>query len=361
MDYLPEFKRDARTLYDEIGTLLDNTFWDRIRDNAQLTPFPTWMPGFTVGQADVRTYPTHTMAFRTPEDVEFNQFQETALHTFEPVLCLGTSADRMWQYVVSCTYSGWVQSERIAHASPTQFEQYVQSQDLWLVTDTGVTTQPDSFHLSVSRQPVEFAAALPVPSPYAAPIGDVAAVWPDRDATGAFSPHQVLIRKTPHIRRGYLPFSRESVVEIAFQLLGERYGWGSRCGLHDCSSLVMDVYRLLGVQLPRNTGDQERALPSTRMVPEAASVADRVQVLATLSAGDLLFMRGHVMMYLGKVGHQHYVIHDFSGYHTMVDGQRVRVPVHQVMVSPLELGADSEKTYLESITGVLDVFATAQE
>jgi hypothetical protein len=102
-------------------------------------------------------------------------------------------------------------------------------------------------------------------------------------------------------------------------------------------------------------------LPSTRMVPEAASVADRVQVLATLSAGDLLFMRGHVMMYLGKVRHQHYVIHDFSGYHTMVDGQRVRVPVHQVMVSPLELGADSEKTYLESITGVLDVFATAQE
>jgi len=54
-----------------------------------------------------------------------------------------------------------------------------------------------------------------------------------------------------------LPFTRANLLRQAFRFLGERYGWGHDYQGRDCSGFVSEVYRSMGVQLPRNTSDAE--------------------------------------------------------------------------------------------------------
>jgi hypothetical protein len=54
----------------------------------------------------------------------------------------------------------------------------------------------------------------------------------------------------------YLPLTRANLIRQAFKFLGERYGWGHSYDARDCSGFVSEVYRSMGVQLPRNTRDQ---------------------------------------------------------------------------------------------------------
>ena len=68
----------------------------------------------------------------------------------------------------------------------------------------------------------------------------------------------------------------------------------------DCASLVMDVYRTMGIKLPRNSGEQGKfAVGNFYEMPENMSIADREKLLDALTPGTALYMSGHAMIYLG--------------------------------------------------------------
>jgi hypothetical protein len=80
-------------------------------------------------------------------------------------------------------------------------------------------------------------------------------------------------------------FHAKSVVDVALQFLGVPYLWGGTSSYgFDCSGFVNRLYDVtLNVNLPRDASEQEQRLNST----------DKVK------PGDLLYMEGHVMMYMG--------------------------------------------------------------
>ncbi|AMW32872.2 NlpC/P60 family protein [Fervidobacterium changbaicum] len=82
-----------------------------------------------------------------------------------------------------------------------------------------------------------------------------------------------------------------SVVELAFELLGVPYVWGGTSSYgFDCSGFVNRLYDVaFNIDLPRDAGDQEDKLPSV------ATVEEREKLLP----GDLMYMEGHVVMYIG--------------------------------------------------------------
>jgi hypothetical protein len=87
---------------------------------------------------------------------------------------------------------------------------------------------------------------------------------------------------------------RESIVQTARRFIGTSYRWGGTSPEEgfDCSGLTMTVYRLNGLDLPRNSRDQFRAgKPVTKKA---------------LQAGDLVFFAtsgtnriSHVGLYIG--------------------------------------------------------------
>ncbi len=351
--------RDNRVLFDSGGLKLDDSFWETTSNNVQSSElFSVPMYGFSTRLTNVRKYPTETMAFRTSEDREFDQFQDTTLHTFEPVVVTAKSHDELWYYIQSTTYTGWVKQSDIALCSREEFHTIYKTKDICIVANSSVATQAQPYDSQISCIPVEFGAVLPLSKRADESIGNqshhgnLRVLLPLSDANGKFYTKEAFIRKSSGVHTGYLPFTRKTIVQMAFSLLGERYGWGGRFGHHDCSSFVMDIYRTAGVQLPRDAGDQEHALPNHIKISDHATREQRHELLCQLSAGDLLFMPGHVMMYLGLLNGEHYMIHDFSGHYE--NGNRI--PINQIMVTPVTIYAGEAKTYLESLTGVLNLF-----
>jgi len=79
--------------------------------------------------------------------------------------------------------------------------------------------------------------------------------------------------------------AHDNIIDLALDFLGVPYLWGGTSSYgFDCSGFVNRIYDLIGKWLPRDAGDQEEYLESVEF-PEP---------------GDLLFMKGHVMMYLGE-------------------------------------------------------------
>ncbi|HVC50805.1 MAG TPA: C40 family peptidase [Stellaceae bacterium] len=85
------------------------------------------------------------------------------------------------------------------------------------------------------------------------------------------------------------PRSRD-LVAAASLYLGCPYLWGGRSALGlDCSGLVQQGFRDLGIRVPRDTDQQQGAI--------GAAVA--ASGMHDLVPGDLIFIPGHVMIYAG--------------------------------------------------------------
>jgi cell wall-associated NlpC family hydrolase len=113
----------------------------------------------------------------------------------------------------------------------------------------------------------------------------------------------------------------------------------------------------MGVELPRNTGDQAS---SPALAHRAFTAADdhaaRMRAITDLRTGDLVYIPGHVMMVLGWYRGAPYVIHDTAGI-AYRDGAALRArKLNAVAVTPLLplLFADGT-SYIDHITRIVRV------
>jgi cell wall-associated NlpC family hydrolase len=151
-----------------------------------------------------------------------------------------------------------------------------------------------------------------------------------------------------------LPASRGNVIRQSFKFLGERYGWGHDYNGRDCSGFVSEVYRSLGILLPRNTGDQQRSMNFKReaFAPEL-SRAQRIARLQQLQIGDLVFIPGHVMLVIGFDEHGPWVIHDANKSGVIIDGRFQSLASNSVIVTPLlPLALSGERLYADAVTAI---------
>ncbi len=111
------------------------------------------------------------------------------------------------------------------------------------------------------------------------------------------------------------PFAgTDDIVELSMNFLGVPYLWGGTSSYgFDCSGFVNRLYDALNIDIPRDANQQEEALEGVeKPMP-----------------GDLLFMEGHVMMYLG-------------------DGKIIHANGHEMCVSITDLEKEEYGNYLKS-------------
>jgi cell wall-associated NlpC family hydrolase len=179
---------------------------------------------------------------------------------------------------------------------------------------------------------------------------------PLRDAGGTLVLTSALLQKNADSASNYLPLTRANVIRQAFKFLGERYGWGDAYDGRDCSGFVSDVYRSMGVEMPRNTGQQATSPAFQHQLFSASdSHASRVAAVQSLQIGDLVYIPGHVMMVIGRIDGQPYVIHDVSQirFHK-TDGTIAQIKLNAVSVTPLlPLLFDDLSTYVDHMTSIV--------
>src|SRR3546814_7670025 len=111
---------------------------------------------------------------------------------------------------------------------------------------------------------------------------------PVRNDDGSLRIVPALLPRTADVSADYLPLTRANLVRQAFKFLGERYGWGHSYNGRDCSGFVSEIYRSMGVQLPRNTSAQSVSPAFPRVAFDADSTrAERMAAASEEPTSDI--------------------------------------------------------------------------
>ena len=317
--------------------------------------------GLVVRRAALRSFPTTLRVFSHPGDTDIDRFQETAEFPGTPVVIAHASRDGRWLFVVSPRYAAWTQADNIAEGSKAAVFGYVDKTPYRIVTGDKVRTVFTPEEPAVSEVELDMGTRVPVltnlppdqpvngQSAYAAHVIEL----PIRKSDGQLAFRPALLQKNTDTAADYLPLTPRNLITQAFKFLGERYGWGHAYDGRDCSGFVSDVYRSMGVEMPRNTSSQgvSPAL-AKRSFDKASTHQQRLRAAHELQLGDLVYIPGHVMLSLGQWQGQPWVIHDVLGMgYRKADGSTARVTLNAVSVTPLLpmlYGKDS--TFIDHMT-----------
>jgi cell wall-associated NlpC family hydrolase len=315
-----------------------------------------------VQRTDLRAVPDRQRVFRSADDHDIDRWQESALLPGDAVAIVHDSADGQWAFVVSRNYAAWVERQSLACGPRDMVLNYVQRQPRLVVTGATVRTTFTPEEPRVSSLLLDMGASLPLEEWNSRePVNGQDAyssyvTWlPVRDNDGVLWILPALIPRNADVAAGVLPLTQANIIGQAFKFLGERYGWGNSYGTRDCSGFVSAVYRSMGVELPRNTGDQAISPAFNRIAFDKDWDREkRLAVVKDTQPGDLIYIPGHVMLVIGHEGGQTWVIHDTTGASWLdADGERIHAKLNGVSVTPLEpmLSGESE-TYVDRITNI---------
>ncbi len=362
-------ERPTRPLFDVKGKPVTTATLDALMNNLALAEVPASQStrfGLVVHRASFRKFPTDLRVFSTQGETDIGRFQETAEFPGTPVAITHASADGQWLFVVSPRYAAWTRRENVAQGSRAQVFDYLDKKPYRVVTGATVRTVFTREMPAVSQLQLDMSTRVPLQSglPPDQPVNGQTpyAGWtlelPVRQADGALAFSPALLQKNLDTSPDYLPLTQTDILTQAFKFLGERYGWGHAYDSRDCSGFVSDVYRSMGVQMPRNTSAQavSPALQH-RLFTDADSREVRIKAARALQVGDLVYIPGHVMMVIGQRDGQPYVIHDVLGMrYRQSDGSTRRVTLNSVAVTPLlPMLFNDKQTFVDRMTSIVRI------
>jgi len=361
-------RRPTHELYDEAGRSVPAATLDALLPSLALDQVPATQKtryGLVVKRAALRSFPTSLRVFSHKGDTDIDRFQETAEFPGTPVAIVHASQDGRWLFVVSPRYAAWVERDAIAEGSREQVLGYADKAPYRVVTGATERTVYTREQPGVSQLQLDMGTRVPLAQGLAAdqPVNGQHAYssWtlelPVRQADGSLAFSPALLQKNTDSAADYLPLTHANLIRQAFKFLGERYGWGHAYDARDCSGFVSDVYRSMGVQMPRNTSAQavSPGLEHT-LFTDKDSRAVREKAIDALQIGDLIYIPGHVMMMLGRIDGEPYVIHDTNGLSYRQDGAMRRVRLNEVSVTPLRpLMFNDTQRYIDRMTSIVRI------
>lgn len=342
-------------------TEADTLLW---QDNLALdtiTPADNHDFGLIVQRTSVRRFPTAMPAHDWRGGLDIDRLQESALFPGTPVAVLHESRDRRWLFVQADNYAGWVSAESVALAMRETVMAYARKMPRLYITGAQIRTVFHPYAQDVSEKVLDMGISLPLLKdwPLSKPVNDQGTLgsWvvelPSRNSNGLLHIKPVLIPRSADVSTSPLPASAATLLRQSFKFLGERYGWGHDYNGRDCSGFVSEIYRSLGIFMPRNTGDQARSTQSERIAFEGLTSAERRLALKQLRIGDLIYIPGHVMMVIGQEADGPWVIHDVQRAGMLIDGKFWPLALNSVAVTPLlPLASGPQTPFIEKITAV---------
>ena len=355
-------------LYDVQGNPVPADTLKKLTQSLDLDAVPatvTTQYGLALKRTALRKFPTDLRVFSSKGDTDIDRFQESALFPGTPVAIAHRSRDGRWLWVDSPNYKAWVLAEDIATGTKSAVFGHLQKTPYRIVTGAKVSTVFTREQPQLSELQLDMGVRVPL-----AGVASDALVngqhsytsWvvelPIRDAQGTLAFAPALLQKNQDTAADYLPLTRANLIRQAFKFLGERYGWGHSYNGRDCSGFVSEVYRSMGVELPRNTSDQSISPALDRTTFGKDDGADpRRAAVDKLQVGDLIYIPGHVMMMIGRIDGAPYVIHDTNGGSFLdADGKMRSMHLNAVSVTPLlPLRFNEKTTYVDRITSIVRI------
>lgn len=317
-----------------------------------------------VERSVAKSLPSDEFVSDDPDEIFFNDLISAEVMPFTGVVVLCESADGNWDYIINGSYCGWVKKETLAICKDKEEWLRISNPDNFLVVtgseivmdETAVPTSSSGMILPMGTRIIlldEGSADSDETVNGRSLICAYHVEIPYRDADGNVQLEETLVPVSKDVNVGYLTMTSESVITQAFKFLGRVYGYGGTLSSNDCSGFIRQVYSCYGFRLPRNAkAIAERSdlgsIDCTNM-----TVDKKKSILAKMTPGLLLYMDGHIMMYLGTEEGMPYVI---SSCATCIEPGHEKediVDAYCVFVSGLDLVRASGDTWLEDISYIL--------
>lgn len=301
--------------------------------NSNQAAYPSRLEaGVTVRATALRAAPTALPRFNNPlragEGFPFDLWQYATLPPGMPVLVTHASSDGAWLFVENALVGGWLAGQDVALVDAAFIAGY--GGRLAAVTHEGAVVRDGAGRTL-------FVAGIGTLLPRGAGPGEVLA--PARDAQGK----AVLVRgrmDAAMLADAPLPLTPGRMADIGNRLMGEPYGWGGLYGRRDCSAMLRDMFTPFGVWLPRNSAAQAKAWSFDSLEGLAATARETAIIKGGKPFASLLWLPGHIGLYLGEYDGSAVMFHDVWGVRTQYGDQEGRYVLGRALVSSLRPGAE---------------------
>ena len=352
----------ASTMFTNGGAVLTSDSFTEARNNTQ-NPSPEAEHhveyGIVTTGTTLRSLPTDMMILDEQTDYNFDYLYLSSINVNEPVIIKSVSADGEYYYVGCSFLGGWIKASDVAVCKDK--EEWLDAwdiapEDVFVVYGDKVTTEETRVGAEVSKRVLSMGTILKVAdeSEWTNLITNRAAyynhvVWlPVRNDDGSYSKSLCLIPIHSKTREGYMPLNSKNLANVAFNMLGNTYGWGGMLSSNDCSGYVRDIYRCFGFNLGRNTTNQINQ-PVKKYDVTSFSTEEKEKLLGRLPLGSVLLWGGHEMMYLGCEDGKYYVINSVSSVRRPDgNGNRVR----SIIINTVDIKRPNGISWLDTITTV---------
>ncbi len=332
-----------KRLYLSNGKRASLSFYQKIRNRMALDVIPSEIRlryGFIVRYADQRVFPTEDGLFAEPDDTDFDELQNSALDLGTPLAILHQSTDRKWYYVIGPLSSGWVEVEKVALCSLKELKRLTNYSLFVVVTRPKAGVYLDS-SLTQYYEYVRMGVRLPF---HEMDSKAVQVIIPSRKPDGTYAQKTAYVRREM-VHEGYHKFTARNIIQQAFELLNEPYGWGGMYGEQDCSRFIQEVFATTGIFFPRNSFDQAQVGRLIGEFDENSSEREKLEILSHKAVGGIsvLYLRGHIMLFLGMAYNRPYVMHATWAYRGPAGkGNRIQ-KINRVVFTDLYLGRGSTR------------------
>lgn len=330
-------------LYQPGGAPVLRSFLETVRENMdirRIAPEVAVRFAFIIKNADQRVLPLSSGLFQARYGRDFDRLQSSILDRGTAVAVLHSTADRKWHYTVAPQGEGWVQGDRIAFCQPEAMRKYLQQSSFVVITaakgDVYLNPEMTSF-CGRTRMGTRF--------PLIRSLDDVLEITlPGKDENGSCRFYSGFVRKKD-ASRGYLAYSPRNIILQAFEFLNSPYGWGDMNGEQDCSSFIRSVFATVGIELPRNSLFQSRTGQSLAVFDRGTAPVKKIDMLNKEGVGGITLLRmpGHIMLYLGSVDGDLFVIHGIWGYRDIDKKRELIKVVNRIVVTNLSIGKNTSQ------------------
>ncbi|GAA8158059.1 SH3 domain-containing C40 family peptidase [Helicobacter pylori] len=350
--YGEDLKPNAKAFNDELIKSMDIAHYPSAKIKAVV-----------VRDSDVRAVPTNKPYYLSQKGYPFDRYQNSLIFQGTPVLVTHFNTDKTYAHIQSSFVYGWIKVSDLA---------YMHDKDIELLTKIKNYVMPIKDKIPLYTDYGDFYTDARVGELFALiPQSQNASQNPQkkelkaygflRDAKGYATLQSVILNEKDFF---VFPkaFTSENMAYFIDTMLGQKYGWGGLLGNRDCSAFTRDSFANFGILLPRNSYAQSRyANNYVDLSSMKAKEKEDYIIKNATPFGTLIYLKGHIMLYLGVYNHQAIVAHSIWSVQTQKHFKTLSHKIGGVVITSLWLaeehnGAFSKKKLLiDRVLGMSDL------
>nr|WP_104761772.1 SH3 domain-containing C40 family peptidase [Helicobacter cetorum] len=324
-----------------------------------------------VRDAHIRAMPTNKPYYRSKKGYPFDRYQNSLIFQGTPVLITHFNTTKTYAHIQSSFVYGWVKTSDLA---------YMYNKDIELLTHLKDYVMPKSDKIPLYTAYGNFYTN--------ARVGELFALIPPKK-----DPSKKMLYRTKEPLKAY-GFSKDpkgyatlqsitlnekdfflfpkalnsaNMAEMIDTMMGQKYGWGGLLENRDCSAFTRDSFANFGILLPRNSYAQSHYANNYIDLSKMNAIEKERYIIAHATPfATLLYLKGHIMLYLGEYNHQAVVAHSVWSVQTQKHFKTLSHNIGGVVITSLWLakehnGVFSKKRLLvDRVLGMSDLQAYIQ-